>query len=172
MMKRVLKFLLLLGVWLLLAWPFKTVSGTWHVELPELALGVLVVLLTMLVMRDTVPSDFPFRFSVMRIFWFVAYLFVLVTSIVRANFDVAYRVLHPAMPIHPGIVKVKCSLKTPSAVTLLANSITLTPGTLTVHASTDGILYVHWINVTSTDVDEASRRIVGRYEWFIRRIFE
>ena len=55
---------------------------------------------------------------------------------------------------------------------MLANSITLTPGTLTVHAMEDGRLYVHWINVKTTKVDEATAMIVSRFEWFIKRIFD
>ena len=105
-------------------------------------------------------------------FWLAIYSVVFVYSVVRANFDVAYRILHPAMPIRPGIVKVRTYLKSPVAITMLANSIALTPGTLTVHAGEDGTLYVHWINVKSTDVDEATRYIVSRFEWFIHRIVE
>jgi multicomponent Na+:H+ antiporter subunit E len=76
------------------------------------------------------------------------------------------------MPIHPGIVKIKTSLKSDSAITALANSITLTPGTLTVDVTDDGHLYVHWINIKSTDTDEASKLIAQKFEYFIERIFE
>ena len=92
--------------------------------------------------------------------------------VMKANLDVVYRALHPQMPIHPGIVKIKTNLKSDSAITALANSITLTPGTLTVDVTEDGYLYVHWINVKSTDVDEASRLIAQKFEFFIERIFE
>ena len=90
----------------------------------------------------------------------------------KANLDVVYRALHPQMPIHPGIVKIKTNLKSDSAITALANSITLTPGTLTVDVTEDGYLYIHWINVKSTDVEEASKLIAGKFEFFIERIFE
>jgi multicomponent Na+:H+ antiporter subunit E len=86
--------------------------------------------------------------------------------------DVVYRVIHPAMPIRPGIVKVKTSLKSDSARTALANSITLTPGTMTVDITDDGYLYIHWINVRTTDVEEASRKIVTPFEWFLAKIFD
>ena len=86
--------------------------------------------------------------------------------------DVVYRALHPAMPIRPGIVKIRTNLKTDSAITALANSITLTPGTLTVDLTDDGFLYIHWINVKSDDVEQATRIIAQQFEWFIRKIFE
>jgi multisubunit Na+/H+ antiporter MnhE subunit len=54
----------------------------------------------------------------------------------------------------------------------LCNSITLTPGTLAVDIHDDGTMMVHWIYVRSLDEDEAARQIIGRFEWFIQRIFE
>ena len=97
----------------------------------------------------------------------------------KANLDVVYRALHPKMPIKPGIVKIKTNLKTESGITALANSITLTPGTLTVDLMDDGdpasrqtYLYVHWINVKTDDVEQATKLIARRFEWFLKRIFE
>jgi multicomponent Na+:H+ antiporter subunit E len=55
---------------------------------------------------------------------------------------------------------------------MLSNAIALTPGTLTVHAEENGDLYVHWINVKATDVEGATKYIVSRFEWFIKRILE
>ncbi len=89
-----------------------------------------------------------------------------------ANLDVVYRVFHPKMPINPGIVKVKTSLKSKSGITALCNSITLTPGTLSVDLTNDGYIYIHWINVKSQDVEEASRIIIRKFEKILTRIFE
>ncbi len=89
----------------------------------------------------------------------------------KANFDVAFRVLHPKRPINPGIVKIKTRIKSEMGKTFLANSITLTPGTFTVDIK-DEFLYIHWINVKTTDVEEASRTIAGRFEKFLIKIFD
>jgi multicomponent Na+:H+ antiporter subunit E len=107
-----------------------------------------------------------------RYLWAAIYAFVLAAYIVIANLEVAYRVLHPSMPIRPGIVKVKTRLRQPSARAALCNSITLTPGTLVVDLHRDGTLMVHWIYVRSEDEEIAAERIIGRFEWFIERIFE
>jgi len=107
-----------------------------------------------------------------RIFWALVYLPVFFYYVIKANFDVVYRALHPKMPIRPGIVKIKTILKTESGITALANSITLTPGTLTVDLTDDGFLYIHWINVKSDDVEQATKFIAQRFEWFLQRIFE
>ena len=106
-----------------------------------------------------------------RILHALLYLPVLFYECVKANLDVAYRVVHPRMPIRPGIVAIKTSLKSDVGKLLLANSITLTPGTLTVDV-TDEYLFIHWINVKSTDVDEASRLIGGRFEKHLKAITE
>jgi multicomponent Na+:H+ antiporter subunit E len=89
-----------------------------------------------------------------------------------ANLDVVYRVIHPKMPIKPGIVKVKTRLQSESGRTALANSITLTPGTLTVDITDDGFLYIHWINTQATGIEEASKRIVSRFETLLEKIFD
>jgi len=89
---------------------------------------------------------------------------------IKANFDVAYRVLHPRMPIKPGIVLIKTKLASDSGKLALANSITLTPGTLTMDVRGDNLL-IHWINVKSEDTEEATEIIGGRFERFLRRVF-
>jgi multicomponent Na+:H+ antiporter subunit E len=106
-----------------------------------------------------------------RYFWFIVYLLVMVWECIKANFDVAYRVLHPAMPIKPGIVKVNLSLKSDFARTMLSNSITMTPGTIAVDIVGD-VLYVHWIYVSSDEPEEYRQKIVGRFEKYIKKTFE
>jgi multicomponent Na+:H+ antiporter subunit E len=76
------------------------------------------------------------------------------------------------MPIRPGVVRVKSTLKTATGRTALANSITLTPGTLTLDVTDDGVFYVHWLFVTTLDDEEAAEQVLRRFEWFIQRIFE
>jgi multicomponent Na+:H+ antiporter subunit E len=71
-------------------------------------------------------------------------------EVIKANLDVAYRVL--TMKIRPGIIRVKSGMKTDLGVFMLANSITLTPGTITVdidEATND--LFIHNINIGEGD---------------------
>jgi len=169
-MRHVLRCIALWAVWCLLVWPLDRAAG--RVDGQSIAAGAVAALLTTVVMRHSGVQGFRLWLNPLRYVWLAAYLVVLAWAIVKANLDVAWRVLHPAMPIRPGIVKVRTKLRKPSAITVLANSVTLTPGTLTVSATEDGVLYVHWIWVRSTDVEEASRRIIGQFEWFIKRIWE
>jgi len=110
-------------------------------------------------------------FQPQRYFWFIIYIIIFAWECLKANFDVAYRVLHPDLPIKPGIVKVKTDLKTNIGRTTLANSITMTPGTITVDMI-DDYIYVHWIYVSTTDPEKYAEKISGRFEKYIKRIFE
>lgn len=108
--------------------------------------------------------------SIKRILFSFVYIIVLFWEIIKANFDVAYRVIHPKMPIKPGIVVIKTSLKSDIAKLILANSITLTPGTFTLDIIGDSLL-IHWINVKTEDIDEATNMIGQRFEKYLRIIF-
>ena len=71
-----------------------------------------------------------------------SYFVWLVYEIVKANFQVAYFVLHPKLPIEPGLLRFRTRLQSKAGHILLANSITLTPGTITVDL-TEGTYLVH-----------------------------
>lgn len=105
-----------------------------------------------------------------RLVRFFVYLFgPFLVALVQANLDVAMRVI--TGKINPGIVRIPTGLASDGALTLLANSITLTPGTLTVDANDESReLYVHWINVT-TEEPKASD-ICGTFPEWARRIAE
>jgi len=110
-------------------------------------------------------------FSPKRVLYMLLYIPTFFYQCVKANLDVAYRAVHPKMPISPGIVAIRTTLKSDVGKLMLANSITLTPGTLTVDISGE-YLFIHWINVKSTDVDEASSLIGGRFEKYLKVIAE
>jgi multicomponent Na+:H+ antiporter subunit E len=171
-MKRIAMFLLLLLLWFLLVWPFYVADGRVHFITRDVIMGIAAALFVVMMMRNQMLDAFANLINPVRLFWFAVYAVVFAFNVIKANLDVAYRIVHPAMPIRPGIVKVKTTLKTAVGLTMLSNAIALTPGTLTVHVTKDGDLYVHWINVKATDVDEATKQIVSRFEWLIRKIFE
>ena len=100
---------------------------------------------------------------------------IFLVELFKANVDVAKRALNPKLPVNPGIVKVPVNLKADYAQAMLADSITLTPGTITMDiAEEKGVTYyyIHWINVTSTFPKEAGEAIKGTLEKWVRRIWE
>jgi len=166
--RRLIYFVLAFIVWVVIAWPF----AAGRIDVPVVIAGLAASLVTAFLFHEILPKEHRVFISPVRVFWFLVYIPVFFYYLIKANFDVVYRALHPKMPIRPGIVKIKTSLKSDSALTALANSITLTPGTLTVDLTDDGFLYVHWINVKTDDIDEATRCISQKFEWFIEKIFE
>jgi len=104
-----------------------------------------------------------------RWFGFVAYLFgPFALGLAKANIDVAKRVI--TGKIRPGIVKVTPALKSDVARTLLADSITLTPGTLTVDIDDAGAFYIHWLYVE--DENPSEEQLYGNFAHWARRLAE
>ena len=169
-MKKTALFIAAFCLWFLLVWPFHPISQ--RILWPDVFVGLGVALLITLVMREFSVQRFRRLINPVRYFWLVMYAFVFAYYLIKANLDMAFRIIHPSMPIKPGIVKVKTNLQTDTAITVLANSITLTPGTLTVDVVDQNYLYVHWINVKTKNEAEAAHKILGRFEWFIKKIFE
>lgn len=168
--ERAVMFVAIFAFWLLMAWPMAPTDGRplW----PDIAAGALVAGFVALVSPGIMTQRFGRLIEPARYFWAFVFLFVFAYYVVIANLDVAYRVLHPSMPIRPGIVRASTMLRTATARTVLANCITLTPGTLTIEEVRDGTFYVHWINVVTEAEEQAARQIIERFEWFIRKIFE
>jgi multicomponent Na+:H+ antiporter subunit E len=110
------------------------------------------------------------RFSPSRFYSFILYTGVFAVELLRANINMMRYVYAPRIDIKPGIVKIKTRLKTPLGRLSLANSIALTPGSLVVDIEGD-TLFVHWLDVKTTDPDEATRIIAGPFEEHLEKVF-
>jgi multicomponent Na+:H+ antiporter subunit E len=161
-MKYIALFIISLIFWLLF---------TFNLTTPNIIVGIIAALATTLIFGRYFVTSIPKLLQPKRYFWFFIYLFIFIWECLKANIEVAYRVLHPAMPIKPGIVKIKTDLKTDIAKTTLANSITMTPGTITVDII-DNYIYVHWIYISTDDPEKYSEEVSGRFEKYIKKIFE
>ena len=95
---------------------------------------------------------------------FLLYLPWLFWQIVLANLDLAYRALHPDRPINPRVIKIKNPCRTAAGLAVLANSITLTPGTVTLDAD-DSELTVHAVSA-----EAAEALLAGKMQDRVRRI--
>jgi multicomponent Na+:H+ antiporter subunit E len=131
-------FILMFSTWLVLSGIFEPLL---------LGLGAFSSFLVAYFFKDLLfPSLEP---GFIKIFFkFVRYAPWLIWEIVKANFHLVYLVFHPRMNdlIDPQIVVFKTNLKSDLAITTLANSITLTPGTITVTADNEGVFRVHAID--------------------------
>ncbi len=165
MKSRILMFIIAFVVWCILCWKPDT---------EHLIAGGIVSLIVAVIMGSLFVTRPHLMIHPVRVFYFLFwYIPVFMWELLKANFDVAYRVAHPGLPIKPGIVRLKTELKSDTGLTFLANSITLTPGTLTVDINKDdGILYIHWINVVGSDPATTFKEIGSRFEPILKKIFE
>jgi multicomponent Na+:H+ antiporter subunit E len=143
----------------------------------DLVLGVLVSLgAALFSARFFVHEEAYHLYNPVRLFRLLYYfIFVFMGELIKANWDVAKRALSPKLPVRPGIVKVPSEVKSDYAQAMLANSITLTPGTITMDIAEEddqAYYYIHWIDVAEEDREKAGEAIKGRMEKWIRRIWE
>ncbi|MFW0781466.1 Na+/H+ antiporter subunit E [Rossellomorea marisflavi] len=137
-------FQILLNFILAFVWMFLSVSFT----APSFIVGYLLGLLIILAMR----RFFPDRFYLWRVVASISLLLLFLKELIKANVDVLKTVLKPKLDFQPGIFAYETNLKKDWEITLLANLITLTPGTLVMDVSMDKkILYVHAIDLPDKD---------------------
>jgi len=173
MIKKVILFIFWLAVWCGLSRP---------VNKEGLILGVAVsIFITYMTVDLAAQLDekkavkkYGFFGNIKRILWLLLYIVVFLWECIKANIDVALRVLHPDLPIRPGTLKVRVGLKSDIGLTFLANSITLTPGTTSVDVDKEkGILYVHWLYVRDGYGGNGMKLpVVAKFENILKRIFE
>ena len=154
-------FITLTGIWLLLN----------NSLAPQIVVSGLVVslLLSLLFCRQCQVFA-GFRLTPKSVLYAFLFLLTFVYEMIKANLDVARRVLTPSLPINPGIVEVKTRLKSKMARVVLANSITLTPGTFTMEIKGES-LFIHWIDVTSKDVEKSTQLIVEKFEKYLEVMY-
>jgi multicomponent Na+:H+ antiporter subunit E len=158
--------------YLLLTTGSGTDLGVWSYE--EIVFGlILSVIVGFIARRLFVKKSFR-MLNPVRWFTFLVYLFYFFYEMAKANFDVAYRVI--TGKINPGIVKISPDLKTDLGITMLANSITLTPGTLSVDIDENSNdLYIHWINVKKEAIKKKPidcKWVCANFDKWVRRIAE
>ena len=153
------------------------IALTWSFAVQELAAGAVVSLAVALFSaRFFIHEKAGWLFNPAKFFSMLGYwLGVFPVELVKANVDMAKRCFGGCKNINPGIVKVPVGLKSDYGQAALANSITLTPGTITMDvAEEDGqtYYYIHWIDVTAPSGEEAGEAIKGRLERGVRRVWE
>jgi multicomponent Na+:H+ antiporter subunit E len=157
-------------LWLSVLLTFIWFAANSSFAISVLATGALisVVLAYMFTRRPGAWRDV--RLSPERLYHFVRYTGVFLVELVRANINMMRYVYAPRIRVKPGIVRIRTRLKTPVGRLALANSIALTPGSLVVDIDGDS-LFIHWLDVKTTDPDEATRIIAGPFEEHLRKTF-
>ncbi len=159
------------GLGLALLWPFvRDVSAEPSAVLGELLIGLAVGMPIAFVFRGFYTETVPAGEIVRSVPWIAVYAGLFLRELLTANVDVARRVLAPSMPIEPRVIEIPLRVETDLAVTTIANSISLTPGTLTMDYDDDrNSLYVHAIAGADRESIVAPIR---RWEDYALRIFD
>ncbi|RKL68636.1 Na+/H+ antiporter subunit E [Salipaludibacillus neizhouensis] len=147
---QILLNMLIAVIWMLLKNNFSPV---------EFMLGYIVGLVLLFFLRRFLKFDFYFR----RIYALFKLIILFSYKLIMSNYDVIKIILSPKLNIEPGIIAVPTKLKTDWEVTLLANLISLTPGTLSMYFSEDGrTIFIHSIHVP--DKEAAIKEIHDSFE--------
>ena len=140
-------FILLFALWIILNGKI-----TLEICLFGIAISLFIYLFMCKFMNFSIKKDL----RLMRNVGFgIVYFFVLLKAIFLSNIKVMSIILFKRIPITPAIVEVKVNLKTRTAKAILANSITITPGTITVKIDGD-IFTVHCLRIDMIDGIENS----------------
>lgn len=159
------KFLVSFGILFIVWLVLNNSLNTQH-----MVVGVVVSMFLAFVFAPKAEIFSDMKLTPKSLFYLFIYFFVFSYALLKSAIDVALRVISPEVRIKPGVVKVKTNLKTPMGRLMLANSITLTPGTLTVDIK-DDFLFIHWIDVTSRNVEGATREIAAGFEKYLEVIY-
>ncbi len=146
---------------------------TWMLLVDRLALGSAVLALFLATAIPLIIAAFwPQRPMIRNTPAFAAYCLLVLWDIIVANIQVAQIIMfYPNARIKSVFIAVPITLTTPEAITMLAGTITMTPGTVTADMSSCGrVLLIHALH--APDPDAVRDDIIARYETRLKRIFE
>lgn len=150
---------------LIMAFTWLFVTGSIHAA--TILSGVLIGLPLAYVFRRFYPGEVHMHLSTM--FYTSQYITSFLKDLMISNIDVARRVLTPSMPVSPGMIDYTTDLRNPTAMTILANSITLTPGTLVVECrESDGKMLIHCLN---SENEQETLKGIQKWEKLLKKIF-
>jgi multicomponent Na+:H+ antiporter subunit E len=165
MKNRIVLFIVGFIVWLLLYYP----ADTQHI-----IIGAIVALIVALIAGDLFTSRPRLFLHPWRYFWLFYFILIFIVEWLKVNIKIALRLIRPNIPLNPAILKVKTELKTSTALTFLANTLTLALETITIEVNQkDGDIYLHCIEVDGANsLGDNSKFAIERFERIIKKIFE
>ena len=164
--KKIYIIILLYLVWILIS---SNLSPT------SLILGLVISLSVNLVISYSSFTKKVAEKFIKNIFSFIYYGIIIAGQVFIASYKVAYFVLNPNLDFKPGILKTKVDLGNENQImklTILANIITLTPGTVAISANiNNNLLYIHWIHMECGSEEECKLKMMGDFDKIVRRLF-
>ena len=162
--------------WLLLTGQIVSIftgNASWQVLV---AGGAVSILVSLFAARFFIHEKAFRLFNPLRLLLLLFYcILIFGWELTKANVVMALRAFGSTKSLRPGFVKIPTKLKSDYALSMLANSITLTPGTITmdvVEQDGENYLYVHCIDVGKMNMEKSGDEVKGAMEKWIRRIWE
>lgn len=127
--------------------------------------GYLLGILLLLLLNRFIPDTFYLK----RVFKIISLILLFIKELIFSNIDIVKLVYTPKLDVEPGIFQLPIELKSNWEITMLANLISLTPGTLSVAVSSDNThLYIHAMNIDT--VEESISSIKDTFEKAIMEV--
>lgn len=167
MREKVFSFILLFTVWIILAG---------RLSPDEIIVGIIASLLTTYLFTEMIfrhkKRKFKLTIYIKKGFLILLFIPVFFYEALLSALKVSKYIFRKDIVLSPGIIKVKTKLSNVTAITILANLITLTPGTLTLDFDkAERAYYIHWIDVPEKSDAETGREIIARFERWLEVIF-
>lgn len=158
----------MLSLWIVLFAVWMVANSTLAVEVA--ILGAVITLALAYVFTSTSDAWRRIRWTPAGFYHFLVYSGTFLVELVKANIAMMRVVYAPRINIHPGVVKIRTRLKSPIGRLALANTIALTPGSLVLDIKGE-TLYIHWLDVQTTDIDKATEALAGPFETHLEKVF-
>ena len=158
----------MVSLWIVLFAVWTVANATLAVEVAILGLAITGVLAYAFVSTSDVWRQI--RWTPSGFYHFLAYSGTFFVELVKANLAMMRVVYSPRIDIKPGIIRIRTGLKSPIGRLALANTIALTPGSLVMDIR-DETIFIHWLDVQSTDIDAATEALAGPFERHLEKVF-
>jgi len=134
----------------------------------SIVVGLLLGTMITYTFRDLYQGEIrPFKISSIQ--YIISYAFSFVKELALSNLSVAYLIIHPSKERNSCVIEYKTQLESPNAVTILANSITLTPGTLVLdYREEEKMMLIHCLNLQNR---QQTFDDIKKWEKTIQQIF-
>lgn len=172
------KFKKIIPIWIILflfwiGFTLQDFSFT-EINITEILVGLIVSLLVSILTSMYLLKDISFKLNKKgALVGLIKFIPIYILELINANIDVAKKALSKDINVLPGIIKYKSGLHSDMGLYILANSITLTPGTITMDIYEEGLknnFYIHCIDLK--DRNSVIKSIKNKLENNIRRFLD
>lgn len=172
MKNKIVLFFLVFLIWCALDWPIASTPAGLSVDFQKIIVGLIVAAIIAFVAGDLFTNQPKLFLQPKRYLWLLYYIPLFIWECLKANVFIALRLIRPKVPMSPGIIKIKTSLKTDVALTYLANTLTMAREVITIDIDKkNSLIYLHGIDIKKNNETEIEKK-AKKFEIVLKKIFE